>query len=196
MKTRIIDCTLRLLGQSGLRNFTMDAVAATLRISKRTLYQHFTSKEQLLESCLTTWFDRRGLFVPAGENLIDELCMLHFGLRTAVSPRELRCCRELRTCSVPVYRLFLERLFDYAEACGTRAAQDAATGYLCRDVSQETISSVVSDFLTRFFFGNDLRPPVRRHTPAPELLLVFTRGLCTIKGRAYLDRRLKNNTLK
>lgn len=96
MKTRIIDCTLRLLGQSGLRNFTMDA----------------------------------------------------------------------------------------------------ATGYLCRDVSQETISSVVSDFLTRFFFGNDLRPPVRRHTPAPELLLVFTRGLCTIKGRAYLDRRLKNNTLK
>lgn len=191
MKKRIIDSSLNQLGTFGLRKFTMDRVAADLRISKRTLYQHFPGKEQLLEACLMEWLRRKRLLVRTGGNLIDELCTLYTGIRSLDLLRVGRCCRELRLCCVPVYQLFLEQLFDYAEACGAWAKRDAASGYLCRTVSPHTVSAVVSDFLIRLF-GNDCDRLLHRSYPlSPEILVVFTRGLCTIKGRAYLDQRLK-----
>lgn len=191
MKERIVNCSLALLGQVGLRRFTMDMVAAELRISKRTLYVHFASKEQLLDACVGEWLRRNRLLILSDGNLIDELCTLHTAIETVDLPRVVRCCRELRQCSFPVYRLFLERLFDYAEACGDRAEHDAEAGYFCRSVSRKTVCAVVADFLVRLF-GNDEERIVHRSYPlSPEILIVFTRGLCTIKGRAYLDQRLK-----
>lgn len=191
MKRRIIDCSLKELGTFGFRKFTMDRVAADLRISKRTLYMHFPSKEQLLEACLEEWLHRKQLLVWTDDNLIDELCTLYTGIRSLDLPVVMRCCRELRQCCFPVYRFFLERLFGYAEACGTCAERDAQAGYLCRTVSSHTVSAVVSDFLIRLFGNEEARVVLRGYPLLPEILVVFTRGLCTIKGRAYLDQRLK-----
>lgn len=191
MKDRIIGCTLALLGSGGVRNLKMDTIAAELRISKRTLYMHFTSKDQLLETCLKTWLDRKRLFMSTNGNLIDELCALYAGIRSVELRRVVRCCRELRQCSIPVYQIFLERLFDYADACGVWAERDAEAGYLCRNISRHTVSAVVSDFLIRLFGCSEERMLHRCYFLSPEILLVFTRGLCTIKGRAYLDQRLK-----
>lgn len=191
MKNRIIDCSLEQLGASGLRKFTMESVASGLRISKRTLYQHFRSKDQLLEACLKEWLHRKRLFEQSGGMLLDELCVLYAGIRTIDLRRAGRFGLELRRCCLPVYRSFLDRLGDYAEACGRRAEQDIEAGYLCRTVSPGTVRAVVSDLLIRLF-GNDSESRFYRNEPLlPEILVVFARGLCTIKGRAYLDRRLK-----
>lgn len=191
MKERIIGCTLELLGQIGFRRFTMDMVASELRISKRTLYLYFTSKEQLLDTCLERWLLRKRLLVPTGGILIDDLCALYAGIRKVDLRRVMHCSRELRQCCLPVYRLFQERLFNYADACGMRAEQDAGTGYLCRDVTRDTVSAVVSDFLIRLFGSVEEHPLRRGSLSSPEILIVYMRGLCTIKGRAYLDRHLK-----
>lgn len=191
MKRRIVNCSLVLLGTFGFRKFTMDRVAAELRISKRTLYIHFPSKEQLLEASLEEWLRRKRLLVRTGDNLIDEFCTLYAVIRSLDLPRVMRCCRELRHSCAPVYQLFLELIFDYAEACGIQAEHDAATGYLCRTVSSHTVRAVVSDFLIRLFGNDEARILLRGYPLSPEILVVFTRGLCTIKGRAYLDQRLK-----
>ncbi|MCI7139680.1 TetR/AcrR family transcriptional regulator [Alistipes sp.] len=191
MKGRIIDCSLKVLAAFGFRKFTMDRVAADLQISKRTIYLHFSSKDELLETCLEEWLHRKRLLVRTGGNLIDDLCMLRAAIRTLDLPRIMRCCRELRQCSAPVHRFLLARLFDYAEACGAQAELDVNTGYLCRTVSQQTVCTVVSDLLIRLFCSDDVRPLLRGYSFSPDILVVFTRGLCTIKGRAYLDQRLK-----
>lgn len=192
MRKRIINCTLDLLARSGFRHFTMDQVAARLRISKRTIYQHFDGKNQLLEACLEEWFRRKRLFLRTNDNLIDELCRLYAGIRGIDLRQLVRACGELRESCEPVYRYLQERLFLYAEQCGERADRDSAAGYLCRTVSRHTVSAVVSDFLLRLFEGDGSRRAFRRSAPpSPEILMVFLRGLCTIKGRSYLDQRLK-----
>lgn len=191
MKRQIIDCSLKELTAVGFRKFTMDRVAAELRISKHTIYLHFASKGELFEACLEEWLHRKRLLVRTGGNLIDELCTLYAVIRTLDLPRVMHCCRELRQCCAPVYQLFLELMFDYAEACGIQAAHDAATGYLCRTVSSHTVSAVVSDVLIRLFDNEEQRQTYRSYPFSPEILGGFTRGLCTIKGRARLDQRLK-----
>lgn len=48
----IIDTAFAKFRQFGLRRVTVAEIASDLRISKKTLYQHFASKEELVRACL------------------------------------------------------------------------------------------------------------------------------------------------
>lgn len=54
MKERIIDVAGELIGIYGLQKFTMDEVSRRLKISKKTVYQIFESKQELI----TCYFER------------------------------------------------------------------------------------------------------------------------------------------
>lgn len=48
MKDKILDIVARLIERYGLKKFTVDEVAAELGISKKTLYQYFNSKDEMI----------------------------------------------------------------------------------------------------------------------------------------------------
>lgn len=48
MKDRILDAVARLIERYGLKKFTVDEVAAELHISKKTLYQYFSGKDEMI----------------------------------------------------------------------------------------------------------------------------------------------------
>lgn len=196
MKERIIDNTLALLGERGYSRFTMDLVATEMQISKRTLYRHFASKQQLLEASLTHWLQRKRLILNDGAPLLDRLCTLRDGLQHIDRPRVSHCFRELRRSDETLYRHLLNRLFDYADSCGIQAEQDATTGYLLRTVSRHTVSSLVSGFLVGLLGIGEESLRSRYGILSPDTLLLFARGLCTIKGRAHLEQRLKVRTYR
>lgn len=52
VKRRIVEVALQSFREKGLRNVTMDEIAHRLTMSKRTLYQLFSDKEDLLLACL------------------------------------------------------------------------------------------------------------------------------------------------
>lgn len=48
MKDKILDVIARLIKRYGLRKFTVDEVASELHISKKTLYQYFSGKDEMI----------------------------------------------------------------------------------------------------------------------------------------------------
>ena len=48
MKDKILDVVARLIERYGLKKFTVDEVAAELHISKKTLYQYFSGKDEMI----------------------------------------------------------------------------------------------------------------------------------------------------
>ena len=52
VKDRIVQGSLRQFMQYGFRNVSMDDIASNLGMSKKTLYQHFTEKEELVAAAL------------------------------------------------------------------------------------------------------------------------------------------------
>lgn len=58
IRDRIIDTSLDLFALEGCRRITMDQIANDVHISKRTLYQHFASKEVLLDACLSIFLKK------------------------------------------------------------------------------------------------------------------------------------------
>ncbi|WP_461090795.1 TetR/AcrR family transcriptional regulator [Spirosoma gilvum] len=58
MKQRILAEAERLFWRYGIRSVTMEDIAKQLGISKKTIYQHFTDKEQILSQVIQDKFGR------------------------------------------------------------------------------------------------------------------------------------------
>ena len=73
MKEKIIKTALEHFIQYGFKTFTMDDLAKELGISKKTLYEHFATKNILVEACLDSFIDTMKAFdFTQGEGSIIE----------------------------------------------------------------------------------------------------------------------------
>ena len=52
LRNRIIDKAAVLFTRHGIKSVTMDYIASQMGISKRTLYENFKDKDQLLLECI------------------------------------------------------------------------------------------------------------------------------------------------
>ena len=191
MKDRIINYSIELFGRYGIKGVTMDAIASEAGISKRTLYEQFACKEQLLEACLCSRLDQQRLFTLTGKSPIDELLALYAGMRRLDLKRARHFCRELRKFHAPVYELLHRKLLDYASACGKHVEAGIREGYIRRDVQPEMVCTAVSSCMTRLFAYPDSEYTDIRRVLSPNIVVVFARGICTIKGRNYLEQKIK-----
>lgn len=55
VKEKIIASARVLFAQNGCKRITMDEVSNSLRMSKRTLYEQFANKEELIKACIDDW---------------------------------------------------------------------------------------------------------------------------------------------
>lgn len=57
MKENIVSAAAGLIEKYGLRKFTIDEIAKDLKISKKTIYQHFHSKDEIIREFFITTLD-------------------------------------------------------------------------------------------------------------------------------------------
>lgn len=195
MKERILCCSIALFGRLGVKGLTMDGIAAELGISKRTLYEHFDCKEKLLSECLRLHLAQCKLFIPTDKGLTDELLALYAGMRNIDFPNAHRFCRELQRFYDPAYKMLRNQLLDYATACSEKVGQGIIEGYIRRDIPADAVRVAVAGYLIRLFSANESDFKNIGEILSPEIIVIFTRGLCTIKGRDYMDKKLKELAL-
>lgn len=63
LKTRIIDSASQLFFERGFARVSMDQIASGLGISKKTLYQHFPSKQALLHEVVSNMINENGKII-------------------------------------------------------------------------------------------------------------------------------------
>ena len=92
-KTEIRTFALSQFTRYGLESVSMDDIAHELKISKKTLYEHFSSKEQLvfeiLDCCREDWEAQSRAIKENGENPIQKVFsfyLLHYTFIKKVSP--------------------------------------------------------------------------------------------------------------
>ncbi len=70
-KDRILDTALDLFANNGFHKTSISQIAKTTGVSKSLVYNYFESKNQLLESIITTFIERNAQLLPSGsiENL-------------------------------------------------------------------------------------------------------------------------------
>ncbi|MBD0296133.1 MAG: TetR/AcrR family transcriptional regulator [Flavisolibacter sp.] len=200
-KERILNKAHELFNRYSVRSVSMDDIAAQAGMSKKTVYQYYTDKEELVDAVLQSVLERnKGQCLQdqkRAENAVHEVFLAFDMIQETFTDMNPAVLFDLAKYHPTVYRRF----------------QDFKNGFLYNTISaniekgiQEELyrPEVDVDIITRYriesvtmAFNPDVFPDNRTHLLHIEQQLLdhFLYGLATIKGhkliQKYKQQRIK-----
>lgn len=186
---RVIDYATNMFFQNGVRQVTMDDIAHSLQMSKRTLYQLFADKEQLIIACIEVLEeDEQRLALKLIE---EKRNVLEIILR--IIENRLMCLRHVSVqyiADLPRYKSVSEFTANSRAETIKRAVaffnEGAAQGLFRDDVNFELVMNSIIHKIDEI-----IRTVDYNETPINECFinigLFHLRGCCTAKGIELVD---------
>lgn len=188
-RLKVIDCATQLFRSKGVREVTMDDIAGALRISKRTLYQMFRGKEELVLACVKAGIEtdqRRRLEIEtdttdALERLFRNIEYKLADLRN-VHPDYAKDIR--RYASVRTYTALCRG--DLLDAFRKILQLGCAQGTIRPDIHFEQTTQGLL-YLVDGVAATGLFAEINVPDFVLNVLLVYVRGCATDQGRTRID---------
>lgn len=186
---RVINYAMDEFFQKGVRQVTMDDIAKGLQMSKRTLYQLFADKEQLIIACIEVLAERERHLALSLIN--EKRNVLEIILR--IVEHRLKCLKNISITYVADITRY-KSVMEYIESTRTESIkravvffkQGADNGLFRYDVNFDIVmNSMVQkmDYVVRSFNNTSY--------PANDFfineVLFHLRGCCTSKGIELID---------
>ena len=188
LRDKILDAALKAFAENGIRAVKMDDIATMLGISKRTLYELYKDKEEVVFQSITKYYKERRkdrLDYAGNHNVMDiilysysqkaeesqNVC-LQFYIDIQKYPRIVAYLEENHRQSRENLRLFLLR--------------GVKEGYFREDVNYDILPSLF-DAIEQYIQKNELYRSYSLRDLFSNMLLVPLRGFCTEKGLKVLE---------
>jgi AcrR family transcriptional regulator len=189
LRDRILDTAIRLFIQHGVRSVKMDDVARELTISKRTLYEIYDNKEQVLFESIRKYRLRRRQelenTVRESANVMDIILYIY---REKI--KEFQLVNPLFYSDLGRYPKIMESFQqDHQEQQQQFMAfmeRGVSEGYFRKDLDYELIGRIF-DALGRYMMENELYRSYSMKELFRNMIFVSLRGFCTKKGVDTLD---------
>lgn len=190
LRRKVVDAAVQAFTTSGIKSVTMDDIATLVGISKRTLYELFVDKEELLEACILRSQEELDRF-------IDELL--------AKSDNVLEVLLKLFLYSTERFhatnRLFFEDLKKYPKACdlmhqGRRHDSEETIRFFREGVEQgifrDDVNFAIVNLLVReqmnVLLNTDICSQFSFQEVYESIMFTYLRGISTEQGARELDR--------
>ncbi len=199
MKQRIREQASRLFFKKGIRAVTMNDVSEGMGISKRTLYEHFNNKEELLISCIRDEH-LRGLQLREDieretSNTID---IMYRQFRQAVILlREINpdFINELRKIHPDIWENEIEPLEKERDEYIAQLIERGTEQGLFLDNINPSIAAKLLHAQVAIMSDNQVFP-ADKHALADvfqQIFTVFIRGMATTRGLQEFDKLFNND---
>ncbi len=201
-RERILVRAGELFPQLGIRNVTMDQISADLGISKRTIYEHFRDKDDLVIQMVEYEMvrnNRKLLDIVANtDNAIEALFMIietEYLRITSFSPLFQE---DIKKYIVRIHECFFEDLQKMREFSVSYAILEKG---LREDIFRKELAiDVVDNFLHELGSFFHSRPRLRlmkleKEDVLRNILLPYFRGICTRKGQDLIDTYFEKQTI-
>ena len=193
LKARIITTTLRMMMQIGVSSMTMDAIARSCGISKRTLYEQFPDKLTLITEALRydgqQKHERLEKIFNDSSNRLDALLNVYAEIRKQVSHTSFALVSDIRRLYPSLYTEF-ESVQGQNNHYLIEVLKKGRNEGLVRDNANLDISVQVLNLIihnpemANLAYQNDL-PLVR---VLDEVFINFLRSIATIQGIELIDK--------
>jgi len=192
LKQRIMDTAMMLFGQQGIKAVKMHDIAKQLGISKRTLYEIYTDKEELLYQGVVAYDQKKR------EHLSEYASTANNVIEVIVEAYRMKV-REVHTVNPVFYEDILKypKVEAYIKDMHERR-REGFISFMQRGVDEGCLRPDVDYVLFQIFLdsiGKNVMENqlVKKYSVGEifgNLFLVIIRGLCTIKGLALLEKAL------
>lgn len=190
LRERILEVARDLFAQHGIRAVRMDDIASELSISKRTLYEIYDNKEDLLLECMKRYnaqrYEQFMKIVEGCDNVMDILLKIY---RMKIE--------EFRETNPQIYA----DVEKYPKVLGYFEQETAATydrqmafmlrgveeGFFRSDVNYELVAKFM-EAIHKFVMGKRIYNQYPMDEVFHNIIFVSLRGFCTVKGIEMLDR--------
>lgn len=192
LRNRILDVSQRLFETRGIRSVKMDDISAELGISKRTLYEIYPKKEELIFETIKRAVEvSRDDFNKRISQNSDTMDILAEFLRLRISQmKDANPCLLEEIRSYPKVVQFIEEFKEQHSDSAVRFYQKGQEeGYLRTDVNLALMADINRTLSDSFFALQ------RHHNYKPEdifrtMINLFIRSICTPNGIARIDKML------
>jgi len=196
LRQRIIEVSSDLFMSNGCKSVTMDDVAAANGISKRTLYEHFKDKTNLLDECLLMMevkMKEVGERAFSGSRSILELvCIEHENQTDMIINMRIRFFDELKTYYPALYNKMYSRFTDYHKVTTRKFLERGQQeGLFLKNIDMELVGKMVFQIASMiqdseiFSLANHSRKQLFR-----ESMVMYFRGISTEEGIKMIDKYL------
>ena len=192
LKERIIEEASQLFFQKGIKSITMSDIASHLGISKRTLYEVFKDKEELLEVCIERSSkeaeEKMKNLINESENVIDAMMRIY--------AKHLNDRQKINKSLVHDLRKYHPRLYKKIE-CKQKEETNTFIPLFEKGVEQGLLRSDLNFEILIWLLKAQFKMvidsdfiPTNKYSPeefVSAIILNFIRGIATPKGHEIID---------
>jgi AcrR family transcriptional regulator len=200
IKGKILKGAEELFTKYGIRSISMDDIARHLAVSKKTLYQHFSDKEDIVTVTFKMHIDRHVVELEqirlTAENAIDELAKISQCLKRTTQNTNPSLLFDLQKYHPKAWAVWMNHKNKFIRTSVVRnLKQGIDEGYFRPDINSEVLALVRLE-LIHLPFNEELFP--RERFRLQDVLMQtfdhFVYGLVTDKGRKLYQkyREIKN----
>lgn len=199
----ITEKALELFTQKGIKDVKMDDIASILSMSKRTIYEQFADKEQLLLEALKLhnkrMRDKTREKIRKAKHVLDIVLTMYTMYFESLKSVNIKFFKEL------------ER---YPNICKRNTERDQKNdkkflawmemgrrqGFFREDANFEILLYILRRDLQAIFTANmkDEKNELSKYTPdelGRTLILFYLRGISTLRGQEIIEDYMKNNKI-
>ncbi len=201
-KERILERSHELFNKYGIRSVSMDDISAQLGMSKKTLYQYFADKEELVDACFSNVMDEHRHRCVAdkqqSENAIHEEFLAYDGMTEMLAEMNPSVLYDMQKYHPAAFKKFYEFKYKFLYA--------VIADNLQRGIAEEFYRPEIDvDVLTRMRiesvmlpFNTEVFPNNRTHLIHIEQQIFehFIYGIATAKGQKLIQKYKTQRTKK
>ena len=203
LKQRILSEAEVLFFQYGIKRITMDDIAKHLGMSKKTIYQHFRDKDELVHILVTEMVNNETCSMDAtsldSTDAVKEILLVVTHLQELLSKINPMIFFDMQKYHPETWKLFKLHRDEFMRTCIIRnLKRGIEEGLFRKDINLEILSIMRMDQVDTIF-NQVIYPPGKFNLSQvmTEVTEHFLYGLCTIEGhkRIIHHKQLKEEQL-
>ena len=194
IKERILETAQGLFFKYGIRSISMDDIAKELSISKKTIYQYYKDKDEVVHMLMQKKMgvDQKRFhdISKASANVIEEMFNMMGHMRNVIGQMNPSAFYDLQKYHSDTWKLFKEfrenHIVLMVEEMLTRGIKQ---GYLRPDIHPKILARLRVEQVEMSFNPN-IFPPEKFKILEVQISLLehFLYGICTLKGHKLVNK--------
>ena len=192
VKDRIVERAVVLFAENGIKGITMDDLSQQLGMSKRTIYEYFSGKKELVNECILhfEYFrDKKTKEIfDSSENMFEALLKLYQESLINMQKINKNFFYDIKKYFPEINKRHLQKREEKMEKAAQFFKEGIELGMIRNDLNVEVLSALVEEVNLLLFENNSfLLRKFSFFDIHRTLFLTFLRGIATDKGLSIID---------